>query len=84
MKTNADCQFEWSDISQQISHLAVRRLRVGQKRTVRDRRASPETVGELTPNDMYHGRQCVILSRREEIKRLTLERREEENLHSAA
>ena len=40
--------------------------------------------GELTPNDMYRSRQRVILNRKEKIKRLTLERREEENLHNAA
>ena len=33
-------------------------------------------MGELTLDDMYHGRQRAILSRREKIKRLTLERGE--------
>ena len=41
-------------------------------------------MGELTPDDMYHGRQRAILSRREKIKRLTLERRKKENLSNAA
>jgi subtilisin family serine protease len=36
----------------------------------------------LTPSDIYHGRQRAILIRRERIKCLTLERREEENLGS--
>jgi hypothetical protein len=33
---------------------------------------------------MYQSRQHAILIRGEKIKRLTLERREEENLHNAA
>jgi hypothetical protein len=40
-------------------------------------------VGELTPDEMYHGRQRTILNCRVKIKRLTLERREEENLGNA-
>ena len=43
-----------------------------------------EAIGNVTPDDMYHGRQRAILSRREKIKRLTLERRKKENLHNAA
>ena len=43
-----------------------------------------EAVGNLTPDDMYHGRQRAILSPREKIKRLTLERRKKENLRDAA
>jgi transposase InsO family protein len=43
-----------------------------------------EAIGNITPDDMYHGRQRVILSRREKIKRLTLERRRKENLSNAA
>jgi hypothetical protein len=41
-------------------------------------------VGELTLTDTYRGRQRAILSRREKIKHLTLEGREEENLRNAA
>ncbi len=41
-------------------------------------------IGNVTPDDMYHGRQHAILSRREKIKRLTLERRKKENLRNAA
>ncbi len=43
-----------------------------------------EAIGNVTPDDMYHGRQSAILSRREKIKRLTLERRKKENLRNAA
>ena len=43
-----------------------------------------EALGNVTPDDMYHGRQPAILSRREKIKRLTLERRKKENLRNAA
>ena len=43
-----------------------------------------EAIGDVTPDDMYHGRQRAILSRREKIKRLTLERRKKENLRNAA
>ena len=43
-----------------------------------------EALGNVTPDDMYHGRQRVVLSRRERIKRLTLERRKKENLRNAA
>ncbi len=43
-----------------------------------------EAIGNVTPDDMYHGRQPAILSRREKIKRLTLERRKKENLRNAA
>jgi hypothetical protein len=38
----------------------------------------------VTPDDMYHGRQREILTRRERIKRLTLQRRKKENLSNAA
>ncbi len=83
VKTDPDRQLERGDILQETGHLAVRRFRVGQKRTARTRKIFRETVG-LTPDDTYHGRQRSILIRREKIKRLTLERREEENLHSPA
>ena len=43
-----------------------------------------EAIGNVTPDDMYHGRQRAILSRREKTKRLTLERRKKENLSNAA
>ena len=43
-----------------------------------------EALGNVTPDDMYHGRQREILTRREKIKRLTLERRKKENLRNAA
>jgi hypothetical protein len=41
-------------------------------------------VGDLTPEDTYNGRHRAILTQREKIKCLTLERREEENLSNAA
>jgi hypothetical protein len=47
-------------------------------------RGSDPALGNVTPDDMYHGRQCAILSRRAKIKHLTLERRKEENLRDAA
>jgi len=43
-----------------------------------------EAIGNVTPDDMVHGRQREILSRRLKIKRLTLERRKKENLRNAA
>ena len=43
-----------------------------------------EALGNVTPDDRDHGRQRAILARREEIKRLTLERRKKENLRNAA
>ncbi len=43
-----------------------------------------ESIGNVTPDDMYHGRQREILSRRDRIKRLTLERRTKENQRNAA
>ena len=43
-----------------------------------------EAIADVAPDDMYHGPQHAIVSRREEIKRLTLEPRKKENLRSAA
>ena len=43
-----------------------------------------EALGNVTPADMYDGRQREILSRRERIKRETLARRKRENLRRAA
>ena len=43
-----------------------------------------EALGNVTPDDMYAGRQREIVARREKIKRLTLERRKKENLRNAA
>jgi len=43
-----------------------------------------EPLGNVTPEDMYTGRQQAILSRRERIERETLERRRRENLGRAA
>jgi len=43
-----------------------------------------EAIGNVTPDDMYHGRQREIFTRREKIKRLTLQRRKRENLRNAA
>ncbi len=43
-----------------------------------------EAIGDMTPDEMVHGRQRAILSRRGKIKRLTLERRKKENLRNGA
>jgi transposase InsO family protein len=43
-----------------------------------------EAIGNMTPDDMYNGRQREIFTRREKIKRLTLQRRKKENLSNAA
>jgi putative transposase len=43
-----------------------------------------ESLGNVTPADMYEGRQIDVLTRRERIKRETLERRRRENLRNAA
>jgi len=43
-----------------------------------------ESLGNLTPADMYDGRQREILTQRERIKRETLRRRRKENLKDAA
>jgi len=43
-----------------------------------------ESLGNVTPADMYEGRQVEVLTRRERIKRETMERRRRENLRNAA
>jgi transposase InsO family protein len=43
-----------------------------------------ESLSNVTPNDMYEGRQYEIISRRERIKLRTLARRRRENLKDAA
>ena len=43
-----------------------------------------ESLDNVTPADMYDGRRCAILTRRERIKRQTLARRRRENLKNAA
>jgi putative transposase len=43
-----------------------------------------ESLGNVTPADMYDGRRHEILTRRERIKRATLSQRRKENLRSAA
>ncbi len=43
-----------------------------------------ESLCNVTPEDMYAGRQQAILCRRERIKRETLDRRRRENLGKAA
>jgi hypothetical protein len=41
-----------------------------------------EALGDVTPEDMYQGRRREIFSRKERIKRLTLERRKKESEES--
>jgi len=43
-----------------------------------------EAIGNVTPEDRYHGHQREIITRREKIKRSTLERRKKEDLRNAA
>lgn len=40
-----------------------------------------ESLENVSPNDVYHGRKEAILKAREEKKRLTLERRKQYNLN---
>lgn len=40
-----------------------------------------EILDSVSPNDMYAGRKAVVLQRRQEKKRLTLERRKQYNLN---
>ena len=42
-----------------------------------------EALRNVTPADVYHGRQAAILSRRERIKRATLKRRRQMNQRAA-
>jgi len=42
------------------------------------------SLGNVRPADMYEGKQVDVLTRRERIKRETLERRRRENLRNAA
>ena len=41
-----------------------------------------ESLQNVTPADMYHGRQAAILARRARIKQRTLQRRKRENLQT--
>ena len=43
-----------------------------------------EAIGNVTPDEFYHGCQHAILSPGEKIERLTLERTKKENLFNAA
>jgi hypothetical protein len=43
-----------------------------------------EALGNVTPADMYDGRQQEIITRRERVKRKTLARRRRENLRRVA
>ena len=44
-------------------------------------RRSHEALQNVTPADMFHGRQVTILARRARIKQRTLQQRKRENLH---
>jgi hypothetical protein len=41
-----------------------------------------ESLQNVTPADVYFGRQAAILSRRDRIKQRTLQRRKQENLQA--
>ena len=41
-----------------------------------------EALDNVTPADVYEGRRLAILTRREQIKRRTLQQRRRENLHT--
>jgi hypothetical protein len=57
---------------------------VGRKRAAKTRKLTRETIGEVTPDDMYHGRQRAASRRREKIQRLMLARGKKENSFNAA
>ena len=42
-----------------------------------------ESLQNVTPADVFHGRRREILTRREKIKKRTMARRRRENLHAA-
>ena len=42
-----------------------------------------ESLQNVTPADVFHGRRREILTQREKIKRRTMDRRKRENLHAA-
>jgi hypothetical protein len=42
-----------------------------------------ESLDNVTPADVFHGRRREILTRREKIKTRTMARRRRENLHAA-
>ena len=42
-----------------------------------------ESLENVTPADVFHGRRREILARREKIKKRTMARRRRENLHAA-
>jgi hypothetical protein len=48
-----------------------------------DPRRLHEALQNVTPADVYYGRQATILSRRERIKRVTLKRRKRMNQRAA-
>ena len=81
MKTNPNCQSERSDILQETGHLAVCAGEWGKNGQL-ELGGPPERPLGMTPDDTVHGRQRETLIRRERIKRLTLERRNDENLHN--
>jgi hypothetical protein len=43
-----------------------------------------EAIGNVTPDNLYHDRQREIVTHREKIKRLTVQRRKKEYLRNAA
>ena len=60
-------------------------LRAALKKFVEEYNATPHTaLKNVSPNDVYAGRQEDILKRRFELKRITLEKRKRENLEGAA
>jgi hypothetical protein len=83
VKTNPDRQFERGNLPQEKSQLQSYAFGWGENGQL-DTERFPRIRGELTLDDTYYGRQRAILIRREKIKRLTLERRKEENLDDAA